>query len=306
MDPITALSTILSLVVAFKEQRKDEKDASVDEFRAWLADNRQAVVIDLLISNAATTVGIKALLHESLAEIVSRLEQLRLQISVQPDHPDGSLVQVEPGYVETISLGINNKFAGTAVDLGDLATRCAVYAIEGKRVEFQVELQETVLEVPPEDPLILPRYQKARVERAKQLKMRLQILTSQSVFEWWNYFLSRREDWGLVIQALLFRADLDFIGIVAGQKIDVWRTEEPRLSAAIFLNEQELAEALQHLGFQSIGDLRFGSHWRAAVDLPLDLIVRHVIPSILVQMEQNESPAVGDVLNLAAWHIGEG
>lgn len=306
MDPITGFATIVSLAADFVSQRRAEDDASLEEFKDWLANQKHADIIKLLDSNTATTVGIKALLHESHSEIVSRLEELRLQTSSSSAQLDHAQAQAAADVVETIVLGINNSFVGTSADMSDLATRCAVYAIEGKRVEFQIELQKTVLETPPDDPLMLPRYEKARLERAQQLKKRLELLTSKAVYEWWQYFLCRKEDWTIAMQSLIARADFASNGVVTGQKIDVWRTEEPVLSAPIYLSEQEVAQTLEHLGFQSTRDLRLGAYWRAAVDLPLELIVSHVIPSIIVQLERRETPASGDVLNLIAWHIGEG
>jgi hypothetical protein len=305
MDPIV-FSTIVSLLADFVSQRRAENDASLEEFKTWLADQRHTEIIKLLDSNTERTIGIKALLHQSHSEIISRLEQLKLDIPHPYHQSELASAQEIADVVETIILGSNNNFAGTSIDLEDLATRCAIYAIEGKKVVFQIELQKTVLETPPNDPLILPRHEKARLELATQLKTRLQLLTSPTVYEWWGYILGRKEDWQLVIQSLLFRAKLDFYGIVMGQKIDVWRTEKPLLNAAIYLNPQEIAEALQHLGFKSTSELRFGAYWRAATDLPFNLITQHVIPSIIVQLERHNVPAVGDVLNLATWHIGEG
>lgn len=306
MDPISGFATIVGLAADFVSQRRAEEDASLEEFKAWLADQRHSDIVRLLESNTATSVGIKALLHESHSEILSRLEQLLLQKSPRSDRLDQSQAQPKADVVETIVLGVNNSFVGTDADICGLATRCAIHVIEAKRVEFQVELQKTVLGSLPDDPLILPKYEKARLERSKQLKKRLEILTSQEVHEWWQYFLNSTNDWIFAMQALIARADLASVGIVTGQKIDVWRTADPELSAPIYLSEQETAEMLEYLGFESTKDLCFGPFWRAAVDLPLDLIVKHVIPSIVVQLERRETPAFGDVLNLAAWHIGEG
>lgn len=296
----------MSLAANFVSERRSENDANIEEFKAWLADQRHDDIIKLLESNTATTVGIKALLHESRSDIISHLEQLALQITSRSDQSERAPAQETADVIETIYLGINNAFVGGAGDMADLATRCAIYAIHGKRVKFQVELQETVLDTPLGDPLILPRYEKARLERARQLESRLELLTSQAVHDWWQYFLGRAEDWGFAIQSLLLRASLDSNNHAVGQKIDVWRTEEPTLSAAIYLNAQDVTATLEHLGFQSTRDLRMGAHWRAALDLPLDLIARHVIPNIIVQLERQGIPAVGEVLNLAAWHIGEG
>lgn len=306
MDPFSGFSTIVALAADFVSQRRAEEDASLEEFKAWLANQRHSDIIKLLESNTATSVGIKALLHESHSETLSRLEQLMLQTARPSDRLDQPKSQFKADVVEKITLGINNSFVGTVHDISDLATRCAIYVIEEKRVEFQIELQKTVLEAPPNDPLILPKFEKARLRLSEQLKKRLEILTSQDVHEWWRYFLSSKSDWTFVTKSLIARADLASNGIVTGQKIDVWRTDGPQLSAPIYLSKQETAEMLEHLGFESTRDLCFGPYWRAAVDLPLDLIVRHVIPSIVIQLERQDVPASGDVLNLAAWHIGEG
>ena len=305
IDAVTGFATIVSLAAEFVSQRRAKGDASIEEFKEWLALQRHAEAIKLLESNAATTVGVKALLHESHSQIISRLDYLCAQKAGGSSGSDDKKPHAA-GAVEKIVLGRNNLFIGTPEDIEELATRCAIYAIEGKEVEFQVELQAAVLESSPDDPLLLARYRKSRLDRSMQLKKRLELLTSKDVYTWWQYFLGRKEDWVLVVESLISRANLAFSGVVTGHKIDVWRTAKPHLSAPVYLSEQEIVFLLEHLGFESTRDIRLGPHWRAVVDMPHDLIAKHVIPSIIVQLESRRVEASGDVLNLAAWHIGDG
>ncbi|TQM03686.1 hypothetical protein FB548_3646 [Pseudoxanthomonas sp. 3HH-4] len=306
MDPISGFASIVSLAAEFLMQRQSGKEASLEEFKDWLADHRQAEVVKILESNASTAVSIKAMLHVSHREVLDILEQIRQQISASQESVGTVPAPIVSDAIEKIVLGVENKFLGTDEAIDSLAMRCAVHAIQGKTVEFQIELAETAFNPPPEDPLALARYEKARTDRAQRLKRRLEMLTSKEVHEWWRYFLIRKEDWAVVIQNLILRADLASNGVATGKKIDVWRTDKPVLNTSIDLSHNEMHEALQHLGFESANALRMGSHWRAATDLPLGLIVRHIIPSIIAHLEIREIPASGDVLDLAAWHIGEG
>ena len=235
MDLISSFATIAALVADFASQRRAENDATLEEFKAWLADQRHADIIKLLESNTAMSVGIKALLHESHSEILARIEQLIVQTVPPSDRFEKPQSSCKADIVERITLGINNSFVGTSGDIGNLATRCAIHGIEGKRVNFEIELQETLLEITPDDPLIIPKYERIRLERSKQLKKRLEILTSQEVHEWWQYFMSSSNDWAMAMQALIARADFSENQIVTGKKIDVWRTDAPQMSAPIYM-----------------------------------------------------------------------
>ncbi|WP_440221764.1 hypothetical protein ACQQ2N_11745 [Dokdonella sp. MW10] len=306
MELIGGLATVVALIADFSSQRRSGKEASLEDFKAWLAEQRHHEIIKLLESNLVTIVSMKAVLNESHSRIVDLQRQLEM---LKRDQPATSLVQTQAksDAIEVIYLGSNNKFVGTDRDLDELATRCAVHTIEGKVIEFTVLLQETVLNVVPDDPLIIPRYEKHRAERARRLKYRLELLTSQDVHEWWEYFLGRKEYWISAIKALLSRADISADGNVTGlTKIDVWRTDKPGLSAPVYLNKNEISVVLDHLGFDSTADLRFGADWRSAIDLPIDIIVGHIIPSIIVHFDLRSVSPDGNVLDLATWHIGEG
>ena len=130
-------------------------------------------------------------------------------------------------------------------------------------------------------------------------------LTSPKVYEWWKFYLCRVEDWQCVISAFLEWAQFGRT-IASGHKIDVWRTTAPELSAPIYLSPTELADLLTHLDFESTKELCFGAYWRAASDMPHDLVVKHVIPRILAVLVDHEVSPEGQVLSLMEWHIGDG
>lgn len=206
---------------------------------------------------------------------------------------------------EIIELGDNNQFAGNEADIKNLATRCAIHAINGEEVEFDIRLLPTILNCQPSDPLWVPRYEAARINKAESLAAWMTALTSPKVYEWWKLYLCRVEDWQCVISAFLEWAQFGRT-IASGHKIDVWRTTAPELSAPIYLSPTELARLLTHLDFESTKELCFGAYWRAASDMPHDLVVKHVIPRILAVLVDHEVAPEGQVLSLMEWHIGDG
>src|SRR5690606_35096650 len=76
MDPITAFATIVSLLSSFVAHRGSDESKDFDSFMAWLAENRHGEIKDLLQSNTATTISVKALLADSREAILDRLASL--------------------------------------------------------------------------------------------------------------------------------------------------------------------------------------------------------------------------------------
>ncbi|WP_266168887.1 hypothetical protein [Dyella subtropica] len=214
------------------------------------------------------------------------------------DEADGSAREV-------IELGDNNVFSNDVADLQNLATRCAIHAIDGRRVEFVVRLQPTILKTEPADPLWRPRYEKARQERADILKQCLDILASPEVHRWWSHYLSTVADWQAAMTELMEEASIRPYQPM-GHKIDVWRTAKPKLSAPIYLASAELSELIEHLKIQSMRELQFGPDNYCAVDLPREIVVKRLIPRIVLELIGHDLVVDSAVLNLMSWHIGDG
>lgn len=84
MDPLTTattFSTLVGLVGSFVGERRHQQSVNYDDFVMWLNETRQADVIEILQRSAATAVAIKALLHESKAELTERLNSLDREIA---------------------------------------------------------------------------------------------------------------------------------------------------------------------------------------------------------------------------------
>lgn len=206
---------------------------------------------------------------------------------------------------EIIELGDNNKFVGDDTDLRNLATRCAIHVINEKAVDFDVRLLATNLVAIPSDPLLMPQYEAGRRKKAEQLKKWMTTITSPNVNEWWRCYLGRVDEWQLAISTLMERARIG-VSMLCGhsQKIDVWRTSQPKLCVSIYLSEIETTNLLTYLNFTSTRDLQLGAYWRAVSDMPQEIIAKHVIPRIVLELVQCNISAEGAVLNLAEWHIG--
>ncbi len=84
MDPITlstAFATMVGLVSDFNASRQGTAAASVEDFKAWLAENRHQDVIRALDQNAATLLSVKILLLEDRKSLGEQLRSLDEQLA---------------------------------------------------------------------------------------------------------------------------------------------------------------------------------------------------------------------------------
>ena len=76
------------------------------------------------------------------------------------------------------------------------------------------------------------------------------------------------------------------------------------------MNEEELESILKKRGLNDKHHLAFGAGWVAADELPLELIVKNVIPRILISLKAPWKRISSEQFELAlpiySWHIGLG
>lgn len=205
----------------------------------------------------------------------------------------------------TIVLGENCEFFGGDGEIETIAKRCALASIEDREIRFEVILQPTKISSAPEDPLALPLYERGRRKMAENLSRWLAVLSASEIRKWWEYYLGTIEEWTIVLDSLL---ESSRIGFKANNntKIDVWRTESPTLSAPIYLESEDLERALIHMGLSERNHLSLGAYWKSVPDLPHDLVVKHVIPRIVMEIARSDAAPSPTVINLMQWHIGLG
>lgn len=79
MDPLSLASTfatLVSLLGQFKSGRDTASGNSYDEFMQWLATNNHSELKSLVEANHATTIGIKAILHQNQEWLKDSLERI--------------------------------------------------------------------------------------------------------------------------------------------------------------------------------------------------------------------------------------
>jgi hypothetical protein len=259
----------------------DERRYSVEVVRGWKDDAELSAIRDLE--------------SRVIEAIPSGVERELLQPLCRP------LVRIE--------LNIDHSLRTPATELKSLVGRLAVSAVQGESVGvevFHVGLDEYLDKI-ASDPVSRAMYRKTWVELARRVSGTIQLLFSGPVLDAWSFWLCNSDDYLSVTEALINRCDAS--GAVSGVKIDVWRTAEPDLSAPIFLSDPEVNAVLSKFGFKSMQDLAFGAGWRAADELPTDVVVKKVLPRILMAT-QSRGVDIADrehaVLGLATWHIGLG
>jgi hypothetical protein len=74
-------ATIVGLLSDFNASRQGRAATSMEEFKAWLAEQRHADIVDALDQNAATMRSVKALLHEDRESLAKNLRALDEQLA---------------------------------------------------------------------------------------------------------------------------------------------------------------------------------------------------------------------------------
>jgi hypothetical protein len=243
------------------------------------------------------------------AELSARRDLESRVIEAMPSGVESELLQPFCPPLVRIELNIDHTLRTPATELKTLIARLAVSAVEGDLLgveAFHVGLDEYLDKI-ASDPVSRAMYCKTWVDLARRVSGTIQLLFSGPVLDAWSHWLCNSDDYLSVTEALINRCGAG--RAVSGVKIDVWRTAEPDLSAPIFLSDPEVNAVLPKFEFKSMQDLAFGAGWRAADELPTNVILRKVLPRILMAIQSRgvditaREPAI---LGLASWHIGLG
>lgn len=145
-----------------------------------------------------------------------------------------------------------------------------------------------------------------RLKKAAQIAGAIQLLCSKAVQDWLPFVVTDSADRVNVAHAIVVWYESGHAA--PGTKLDVWRDRPPQLSAPVYLSEAEVAAMLSKFEFDSMRDLAMGAGWRAADELPTEVILGKVLPRILIETQiKNINPVqVPETLVLASWHIGQG
>ena len=212
-----------------------------------------------------------------------------------------------------IKIELDNDFSvlTSTENLRKGAARLATGATRGSCPEIQVLLPDLdgVL-AHFTDPVQAEQVSQAMETRRKRTVEMLKSICSASAQESWRLYLSDSGDYLRVVEGILSYARS--IGVGGGQKLDVFQTTPPELYASVFLDDQEVASMLDHLGFSTMAHLAFGAGWRAADELPRQIIQDKVIPAILgcvvpwKSTYSKEDALFRKAFRLHTWHIGTG
>lgn len=206
-----------------------------------------------------------------------------------------------------IELNVDHSLRTLPAELDVMIARLAVGAAQGTSLRVEVvhpDLDSFSNAIA--DPVTRAQYRRAWEDKASRIAKTLQLLFSKAAQETWSYFLSSSARHLAAAKGVIavFGA-----GFAQGTKLDVWRTRAPALAGSIYLSDSEVDAVLSNFEFESKQDLAMGAGWRAADELPADIIVAKVIPRILFEVEVRnvdlDETGYG-VIALDSWHIGLG
>ena len=210
--------------------------------------------------------------------------------------------------IKQVVFKVNSNFDSieTEEQFTELVTSAAVASEADLEVVIKVEPADTSWGFSNEiDPVLAAKYARHLSHKAENLGSALSKLFSQSVRDAWGTTLSDVDSITVVARALL-----SINGAVEGTKLDVWRTLDPKLSAPAWLSPAEEELVLIQLKFESMDSLGLGAGWRAADELPRQVLLSKVMPGILwavVQAEMsNNKDLPAETMILHTWHIGQG
>jgi hypothetical protein len=93
-------------------------------------------------------------------------------------------------------------------------------------------------------------------------------------------------------------------------KIDVWREKAPKLSAPIWVTQEELHEIMKRCGVSSPQHLAMGPGSFTAMQLPSTVLTGKVVPSVLFEITNNtdklDQQHIPSLFQIAEWDIGLG
>jgi hypothetical protein len=285
-----------------------EIDAATIALRAPMLAGRLAVNTQLGLPHVASEL-MKAIRRDS-SDGQSHERSLRLtaergaQVDVAYLAPS-----VDPGVSVRIELNPDHSIRTSDIDFEEIVTRLGVAAVDCVPMKIEVlhvGLDE-YLKGAVEDPIARANYVAAWRRRAQKIERALRLLFSPPIVEAWQIWLGGVRQY--VVVALEIIAVVGAGGVLAGTKIDVWRTDLPRLHSRVYLNSAELGSVLAGFGFNSLDDLAFGAGWRAADELPTAIITGRVLPQLLLEFERRAvalDSASDQALVLGSWHIGLG
>jgi hypothetical protein len=244
-----------------------------------------------------------ALSFEDLDRVVSILRTQFPEISNDQMTGPAALPPVQ------IELNIDHSLKTPLEDLKSMVVRLATRTPQESSLGIEVVHVglENYLNKVSSDPVERAICRKSWESRASTMARVLQLLFSSPVQDGWSFLLRRSSDFVSVATAAI-----GWFGggkIASGTKFDVWRTTSPALSAPIYLNDDEVNSVLLKFGFNSIQHLSLGAGWRAADELPSNIIITKILPRVLIAIESGDvdpGDKASGVLMLASWHIGLG
>lgn len=232
------------------------------------------------------------------------------QTSSQPAQADLEEVRQSDGAdkVAQVVFQVDNEFESIETDeqFIELVSAAAVASESGSEVLIKVVPVDKTWGISEGvEPLHAARHARLMDGKADVFSSLLTKLFSHAVRDVWGRYFSAVGDMTVVARALFLIS-----GRVDGTKLDVWRTDDPKLSAPAWLSSVEEELVLSKFDFSSMDNLASGAGWRAADELPRLVLHSKVMPSILwavVQAErQNKMSIPSKALALHTWHIGQG
>ena len=221
-----------------------------------------------------------------------------------------------------LELNLDDTFSGSPIDLSRLTRKLVFSLKKGQPMTVRVlypELKEydAYIDAHLKNPnssddsaLQLLDYVLQQQKRAERIQVTIDLLFSPRVNKEWSYLLVSESDWqGVLAGVLSYFSTGGRIG-KGLTKIDIWRTEEPKLSAPIFVTDEELNAILQVRGLSDVRQLAFGPGWVAADELPAAILVSKALPRILVSLaastDEIRDEHFESALCILSWHVGLG
>lgn len=215
-------------------------------------------------------------------------------------------IQPEARHVR-LALNTDHTLKTLQPDFELKVARLAVHSLRGEVLGIDIvypELETLLAHL--SDPIVKAKYQKRFEMRAQLVSKALVLLFSPAVQNAWSFALGTAQEQVRAAQGIIEQARTQ---VVQGHKLDVWRTLTPRLSAPIYLDEDEAATLLDWCELGALSHMAFGPGRHSADELPTFVIVEKLIPSILIQLACHEGDLlseVPDLLLLRTWHVGGG
>lgn len=209
---------------------------------------------------------------------------------------------------------VDDRYIASATDITNAAARMARALHDQRPVSVTCNYPEFARIRPVDDGSVadaydsieLAAYKREKDKKGERIARAIEQGFSTACYTLWGIYLQNVADWTLLLLGIPDAFTDDRVSGTV-EKIELWRTDPPRVQASFRLTQAEANAILAMTGERNLQFLACGAGAQAADQLPRELILKKVLPNILRGLVDAgidiRHPDKVAIVNLPDWHI---